>query len=165
MNDAHLHLVVNHFPIILPIVGTIILLVGLFARSNAVKRTGYFLFIAAAFFAIAAMATGEGAEEVAENLPGVTENYIEKHEEVAEIFSLLIYILGGFSILGLWASFTRRSFATVFSYFILVFAMVTLYFAQKTGTTGGEIRHTEIRGDFQSITPPTPLRRETDDDD
>lgn len=37
MNSAHLHLVVNHLPIIFPIVGVIVMITGLVSKSEAVK--------------------------------------------------------------------------------------------------------------------------------
>jgi hypothetical protein len=49
MNDAHLHLVFNHFPIIVPIVGMIILIVGFFSNSDVVKRTALGVFVLGAF--------------------------------------------------------------------------------------------------------------------
>lgn len=145
MNDAHWHLVVNHLPLIFPIVGVIIIVTGLISKSEAVKRTAFMIFIFGALAALAAMTTGEGAEEVVEKISGVTENYIESHEETAEIFAILSYILGGISLLGLWASFKQKTFSTIISIGTLVFAIVVLFFAKQTGTTGGEIRHTEIR--------------------
>lgn len=147
MDGAHWHLVVNHLPIIFPIVGVIVMITGLVSKSEAVKRTAYMIFILGALATIAAMSTGEGAEEIVEKISGVTENYIENHEETAETFALLSYILGGISVLGLWASFKQKSFSSVISIVTLVFAFVVLFFAQQTGTTGGEIRHTEIRGE------------------
>ena len=145
MNGAHWHLVVNHLPIIFPIVGVIVMITGLISKSEAVKRTAYTIFIIGSVTAFAAMSTGEGAEEVAKNISGVTENYIETHEETAETFALLSYILGGISIFGLWASFKQKTFSRIISIATLAFAFVILYFGKQTGTTGGEIRHTEIR--------------------
>lgn len=145
MNGAHWHLVVNHLPIIFPIVGVIITITGLISKSGAVKRTAFMIFIFGALASIAAMNTGEGAEEVVEKINGVTENFIESHEETAETFAILSYIIGGISLLGLWASFKQKSFSTIISIATLVFAFVVLFFAKQTGTTGGEIRHTEIR--------------------
>jgi len=145
MNGAHWHLVVNHLPIIFPIVGVIIMITGFISKSEAVKRTAYMIFILGAFTTIAAMSTGEEAEEVVENINGVTENYIKIHEETAETFALLSYILGGISLIGLWASFKQKPFSTIISIGTLIFAIVVLYFGKQTGTTGGEIRHTEIR--------------------
>jgi uncharacterized membrane protein len=145
MNGAHWHLVVNHFPIIFPVAGIIVMITGLISKSEAVKRTALLIFILGAFTAAAAMATGEGAEEVAEKISGVTETYIERHEETAETFALLSYILGGLSLAGLWASFKQKTYANTITISTLVFAFVILFFAKQTGTTGGEIRHTEIR--------------------
>jgi len=145
MNDAHWHLVVNHLPIIFPIVGVIVMVTGLVSKSETVKRTAFMIFILGAFAAIAALSTGEGAEEVVENIKGIQENYIHSHEETAETFAILCYILGGISLLGLWASFKQKTFSNIIVIVSLLFALVVLFFAEKTGTTGGEIRHTEIR--------------------
>ena len=145
MNGAHWHLVVNHLPIIFPMVGVIVMITGLISKSEAVKRTAFMIFIFGALTAIAAMNTGEGAEEVIEKINVVSENHIENHEETAETFAILSYILGGISLLGLWASFKQKSFSSIISMATLLFAFVVLFFAKQTGTTGGEIRHTEIR--------------------
>jgi len=163
MNEAHFHLVVNHLPIIFPIVGVIVMITGLIFKSDAVKRTAFLIFIIGSLTSIAAMASGEGAEEIVEKIGGVTENYIERHEESAELFSILTYILGGLSLLGLWASIKQKSFTNIFNIIILIFAFVVIYFGKETGTTGGEIRHTEIRPDYQA--PTTNNKNETEDDD
>lgn len=152
MNGAHWHLVVNHLPIIFPIVGVILMITGLISKSEAVKRTAFMIFIIGALTAIAAMNTGEGAEEVVEKIAGISENYIETHEETAETFALLSYILGGLSLLGLWISFKHKSFSNILSFFTLAFALVVLYFGKEAGTTGGEIRHTEIRSNNENAT-------------
>jgi len=137
--------VVNHLPIIFPVVGVIVMITGLVSKSEAVKRTAFMIFIFGALAAIAAMTTGEGAEEIAEKINGVSENFIKSHEETAETFAVLSYILGDISLLGLWASFKQKTFSSIVSIGTLIFALVLLFFAKQTGTTGGEIRHTEIR--------------------
>jgi uncharacterized membrane protein len=145
MNDAHWHLVVNHLPIVFPIVGVIVMIAGAASRSEAVKRAAYMIFTIGALLALAAMNTGEGAEDVVEKISGVNESYIESHEESAELFSVLCYLLGGISLLGLWASFMQKTFSNIIGIGTLLFALVVLFFGKETGTTGGEIRHTEIR--------------------
>ena len=149
MNDAHYHLIINHFPIIFPLVGIIILITGLISKSDAVKRTAYLFFILAAITAFFAMNSGEEAEEIVEKINGVTRSVIHNHEEAAETFALLLYVLGGISLVGLWASFKQKTFSNYLVIGSLVFAIAILYFAQQTGTTGGEIRHTEIRQNIQ----------------
>lgn len=163
MNQAHFHLVVNHFPIIFPIVGVIVMITGLIFKSDAVKRTAFLIFILGSLTSVVAISSGKGAEEFFENIGGVKENYIERHEESAEQFAILTYILGGLSLLGLWAGIKQKSISNYLNIGILIFALVIIYFGKKTGTTGGEIRHTEIRPDYQA--PAIINKNETEDND
>ena len=114
-------------------------------RSEIVQRVGYLILILGAIATIPAFFTGEGAEEIVENIDGITHDIIHEHEEVAETFAILSYILGGLSLVGLWANLKRKSFSLWLGYGIFAFGVMVLVFAQQTGTTGGEIRHTEIR--------------------
>lgn len=145
MNDAHLHLVVNHFPIIGTILGLGILITGIILKNNTVKSTAYFLFIVAAIFAAFSMGTGEGAEELVEDMPSVGKQIIHEHEEMAEKLAIILYILGTISLAGLFLNYKKRAKAQLVSFVALIVAIVGVFFAQQTGTTGGEIRHTEIR--------------------
>ena len=62
MNQAHFHLLVNHLPIIVPIIGVVVLLSGIIFRSEIVKRVAYFVFIIGALATLPSMLSGEGAE-------------------------------------------------------------------------------------------------------
>jgi uncharacterized membrane protein len=145
MNDAHLHMVVNHFPIIGTILGLGILIAGMILKNNSVKNTAYILFIVAAIFAAFSMGTGEGAEELVEDMPSVGKQIIHEHEEMAEKLAIVLYVLGVISLGGLFLNYLKNAKANLVSYVALVVAVIGVFFAQQTGTTGGEIRHTEIR--------------------
>ena len=147
MNDAHWHLVVNHFPIIGTILALGILITGLFLKNNSVKNTAYILFIVAAIFALFSMQTGEGAEEMVEDFPGIGKAIIHEHEELAEKLALVLYAMGGLSLLALFLNFIKNTKEKLVSFFILGLGVASLFLIQKVGTTGGEIRHTEIRAD------------------
>ena len=147
MNDAHLHMVLNHFPIIGPILGLGILLTGIILKNNSVKSTAYFLFIVAAIFAAFSMGTGDGAEEIAEKLPGVTKQIIHEHEEIAEKLAIVLYLLAVISLGGLFLSYKKSAKEKWVSYAALVVAVVGIFLAKEVGTSGGEVRHTEIRTD------------------
>lgn len=148
MNSAHLHLIFNHFPIIIPIIGFLVMVIGFAFRSELLKRASLGLFIFGSILTLPAFGTGEDAEEVIENLPGIEEKYIEIHEEAAETFAYLSYGLGVLSLIGFWANWKEKSFANFLSLFVLLFAVVVLFFAKEAGTTGGEISHPEIREGF-----------------
>jgi uncharacterized membrane protein len=147
MNDAHLHLAINHFPIIISFVGFGILVVGLFLKNNSVKNTAYVLFVVAAVFAFASMSTGEGAEELVEDMPGIGKKIIHEHEELAEKLALVLYATGIFSLLSLYTSVKKNKFAKIISYITLILSLGSSILAIGVGTSGGKIRHTEIRND------------------
>jgi uncharacterized membrane protein len=145
MNDAHVHMVVNHFPIIGTIFGLGILITGIVMKNNVIKNVAYVLFCISAIFGFASMFTGEGAEEIAENLPSVTDQIIHEHEEMAEKLALVLYVLAGISLVGLYLNFKKHTKVNLVSYFAFVIALVAVFLGKQTGTTGGEVRHTEIR--------------------
>ena len=145
MNDAHLHLVVNHFPIIGTIFGLGILISGLVLKNKTAVNIAYILFVISAIFGFASMYTGEGAEEMVENLPNVGDQIIHEHEEMAEKLAIVLYALGLVSLIGLYLNFINHAKASIVSYFAMVIAIVGVFVGKQAGTTGGEIRHTEIR--------------------
>ena len=149
MNDAHIHLLVNHFPIIGMIFGFGILIAGIIFRNNAVINVSYFIFIVAAILAFISISSGEGAEDLVEDLPNVGKQIIHEHEEFAEKLALVLYILGAVSLYGLYANLKNHSKAKLTSYLALVIAIVGVVLAKSVGTSGGEIRHTEIRANIQ----------------
>lgn len=147
MNQAHYHLLFNHLPIIFPFVGMMVMIGGIIFRSEIVKRVAYAIFILGALFTIPAFATGEGAEETIENIEGIDKVIIHTHEEIAETFAILSYILGAISITGLWGNWKQQPFSGWMTYITISFCIIVLFFSQQTGTSGGEIRHPEIRQD------------------
>ncbi|HET7290515.1 MAG TPA: hypothetical protein VFJ67_08775, partial [Thermodesulfobacteriota bacterium] len=81
MNAAHWHLILNHIPLI-GIGFVILLMIIAFARkSQELKNVAMIFAVIVALWAIPAYLTGEPAEEVVEDMPGISENIIEEHEE------------------------------------------------------------------------------------
>ena len=145
MNQAHLHMVVNHFPIIGIIIGMIVLGVGIATKSALSKRIGGLILIGSSLFTFPSFETGEGAEEIVENLPGVSENLIEKHEELAEQFMGFVWAIILIGVLSLLSEWKMKKFTNWLYISLFVISLFATYFAKQVGTSGGEIRHTEIR--------------------
>jgi uncharacterized membrane protein len=159
MNEAHLHMVVNHFPIIGTILAIGILIAGLLSKNRSIINTSYVLFVIGAIFGILSMNTGEGAEELVEDMPGIGWKIIHEHEELAEKMALLLDILGVLSLVGFYFQYKKNAKEKLVSYIILLIGIASLFVIQKVGTSGGEIRHTEIRKDFSNTT----IEKETSD--
>ena len=85
-----------------PFAGILVVLLGVYFKSELLKRVGYFLFVLSALGAFLSMNTGESAEEAIEDLyPKTTHHWIHEHEEKAELFALLMYGLGLLSLLAM----------------------------------------------------------------
>ena len=151
MNDAHYHLIVNHLPIVGLLIGILVLIAGLVFNKAEVKLTALGIFIFSAITSIAAFYTGEGAEEVVENLEGISETLIHTHEEYAETFYTLSLILGGLSLLTFILELKKIKFTNYLMILCLLIAIVDGVLATYVGSSGGEIRHTEIRNDAEMI--------------
>ena len=145
MTEANYHLIVNHFPIIGSIFGFGILIFGILFKNNSVKNTAYVLFVVSAIFAGLSMFTGEDAERVVEDMPNIGHHIIHEHEEIAEKLALTLYILGVFSIFGLYLNLKNHLKANLISYLIATISVLAIILSINVGTSGGEIRHTEIR--------------------
>jgi uncharacterized membrane protein len=147
MNDAHLHLVVNHFPIIGAILGLGILLFGLILNSKTTQNVAYVLFVVSAIFAFISDQTGGGAAHMLKENASIkiARNAIKLHAQSADTFALAAYTMGVASLVGLFLNIKNNSRAKLVSFLVLIIAAVAVYFGTIVGTTGGEIRHTEIR--------------------
>jgi uncharacterized membrane protein len=150
MNDAHLHMVVNHFPIVGTILAIGILIAGLLNKNQSIINTAYVLFIIGAVFGILSMNTGEGAEKLVEDMPGIGWKIIHEHEELAEKMALLLDVLGILSLVAFYFQYKNNPKQKLVSYAILILGIASLFVIQKVGTSGGEIRHTEIRNESNS---------------
>ncbi len=154
MISAHyLHLLINHFPVILPIVSLFLFLSYLLIKNENTKKTiimiAYIILIFSAIITYPTFVSGGNAEELIEKLDNVEEVFIERHEEIAETFAYLSYLLGAISIVGFWSVFKSKPFAKYIYYVAFVVTFIVIIISGQTSNTGGEIRHQEIRSDFK----------------
>lgn len=151
MNDAHFHLAVNHLPIVGVLIGFLVLSVGLILKKPQIKRTAMGVFIFSALTAIAAFLSGEGAEEIVANLPGISETLIHKHEEYAEQFYTMMLILGVASLLTSFMEYKKLPLSKFGFIAVLLLSGISIFISKNAGTSGGEITHIEIRSNANVI--------------
>lgn len=63
MDIAYLHIVLNHLPIMGIPIGLGLLLLGIFTRSDAIKRAAFLTFIVLGIMTIPVFLTGNGGEK------------------------------------------------------------------------------------------------------
>lgn len=144
MDQTHIHLLITHLPIFGSILGGLVLLHGLWTKSNQTMIAAYNLFIISSIGAGVAYLTGEGAEESVEDLQGVVESTIKQHEDFAMFALISLIALGVVSIIGLILTYKKSQLTRSLGIFILLLSLVSFGLVARTGYLGGQIRHTEI---------------------
>jgi hypothetical protein len=83
----------------------------------------------------------------------------ETHEGAAFLAMIFIQITGALAFLGLWSLRRTGSLSNASSAVIFIFASVSFMLVAGAANLGGEIRHTEIRPDIESVTAIGPFAR------
>jgi len=144
MNPAHVHLVMNHVPVMGVLFGLGLLLFGALRHNAVIVRAALALFVVAALFALPTFFTGEPAEKAVEHVAGVAEAAIERHEDAAKIALISTELLGALGLLFLIQSRRRSDVPTAFVATMLFLSLMTGGVLAWTANLGGQIRHTEI---------------------
>lgn len=149
MNAIHVHLIVNHVPIIATWLAVPLLVLALARLPNRdTWLSAMLLLVVAGGSGAATLWTGEAAEEAIEGYPGIEEARLEEHEGRGKIGAGAT-LAAGVLALGAWALGTRASSrraprAAVAA--TLVIAVVSGSVLAWVGYSGGLIRHPEILG-------------------
>src|SRR5262245_21338156 len=147
MNLAHLHLLLNHAPIIGTVIGLAVFLISVAWKNGDLQRTSLVLLVAVALVALPAFFSGIGAQGAISKDPAVPPALIERHEGAAILALFCMEITGALAFVGLWKRY-RLSTDQRWSrdwIAILLFSAVTAGLMARAGNTGGDIRHAEIR--------------------
>jgi len=150
MNAAHLHLMVNHLPVFGALFAGCILAYGLYRSLPALVNVGLVLALAAGIGAFVASQTGERAEGIVEDLPGVTEMAIHEHEEAAEAATWAAIVTGLLALVGLALPDRAHRVQRLVAMATLALTVVTFALVARAANLGGMIRHTEI----SALAPP-----------
>ena len=146
MDYTHLHLVLNHFPIIGTLIGTLFLLYGVIRKNQSLQNISIGCILAMALIAIPVFLTGEPAEENVENIPGISESVMETHEEAAELAFWVMEITGAISLISLIASKINKNAGQILIMVTLMASFISFGLMARTGYLGGKIRHSELNG-------------------
>ena len=158
MNLAYWHIVFNHLPIMGVPIGVALLALGAWARNEPIKRAALLVFVGIGLATIPVYLLGRGGEDFVEHAPGVSEEAIEAHEDMAgaallstELLALVSVVV--FARYGGPAMLSRRPEAVVATPVpakavgvVLVLGLVASAVLGNTGRLGGRITHSEFHG-------------------
>lgn len=144
MSFTHLHLLLNHFPVIGTVLGIALLAVALMRRSSELGKVSLGLFAALGAISVIVFLTGEPAEEAIEKLPGFSEAITERHEEFALIATIALSSLGALALAAL-AVFRKKPQPRWITLMGFVLSLFVGGLMGYTAMLGGQVRHTEVR--------------------
>ena len=148
MNQAHLHLIVNHVPIVGSLFAAVLLAAGVLKHDLTLTKAGLLAVLAAGLLCLPAQLTGEGAAAIAQNLPRVSRALINNHAEAAELGFWVLESAAALALFGLLLLKNNSPKARLLSLLTLVAAVLSFGLRARAGNLGGQIRHTEIREGF-----------------
>ena len=146
MNAAQIHLLLNHVPVIGTIIATLLLALGVGVRSRDVIRVTFGLLVVLALSGVVVYLTGEPAEHLVEDLPGVEHDTLEAHEEFSLFATIALGIVGLVSLVALVRSWRATQVPRGLAIVTLVLAIIASGMMGWTAHLGGLIRHEELRG-------------------
>lgn len=143
-NYAHLHLMMTHAPIYLGMAGVLVLFYGSWSRSDEILRVALALLLLTGAMTVLVYHTGSGAEELVEELEGVTHESIENHEAAAFYSYYTGIALGLYCLVGLYFLAGRESSSMLYVCGAGFLAAVLLITLVNTAYLGGKINHPEL---------------------
>ena len=111
MNRPYLHLLTNHFPVILTIVGSVVALLAALLHRRALRTYAVVTLTLAGLSVYPAFLIGKEAEEMVEHERGISRATVEEHEQASEVALFTILAVGATSAFA-WRRVTRGPGAT-----------------------------------------------------
>ena len=159
MDTTHLHLLLNHVPTIGFIVALSFFVVSFIGKSDHIKQASLTLMVGIAFITIPTYVTGNAAWNAIQTMDDMKESAVETHEGAAFLAMMAIQITGALAFLGLWSMRRTGSLSHAATAVIFIFCLVSFALVAGAANLGGEIRHTEIRPEVESVTAIGPFAR------
>ena len=151
MDWTHIHLLLNHVPVLGVIFGFLLLVYAFIKKDRGLQQVSLSLFVITGLLSVAVYLTGEPAEETVEHLAGVSETMIESHEEAALVAMVGATSLSAIALGGLLASRWSRAIAKTLVAVALLGSLIVSGMMAWTANLGGQIRHSEIRSATSQI--------------
>jgi len=140
---VHLHLMASHLPVIGVLLLVPLLFIALVRRSDELSKLGLWAAAGIAISGVVVYLTGESSEEGVEQLAGISETMMERHEEVALLSTIALGVFGVLALVTLFRTWGRPLSRGIVITALLGMIALSGAFAW-TANLGGQIRHSEI---------------------
>ena len=144
MNWVHLHLALNHVPVLGTLFVSLLLGAALIRNSEELKRCSLIGFVVLALVSIPIKFTGDFANEKLAEASWLAAERVTVHEQAADQATTGMFLLGLAAAFALWQG-RGKPIRQVTLWAVLLLALATFFLMARTANLGGEIRHEEIR--------------------
>ena len=138
MSGAHLHLLLNHIPTVGFGVAVALFMGGLLKKSADLTQASFVAFFITALLAIPAYVSGNAAEFILRDQPGISASVLTVHQNAAMLGFIFMQLTGLVGWVALWR-FQRWTIPALLALCAATFALMA-----RAANIGGGIRHPEI---------------------
>jgi uncharacterized membrane protein len=152
MDWIHLHLALNHVPVLGTLFVCLLLITAAVKKDESLKRLSLWWTVWLMLISIPLKFTGDFAAEKAGKEPWFIETLVQAHEQAADQATTGIFLMGIAAIMALVMARKGRPVVTWSLSLTLVLGLLTFALMARAANLGGQIRHTEIRPELP-LTP------------
>ncbi|BCL78564.1 hypothetical protein ccbrp13_10290 [Ktedonobacteria bacterium brp13] len=148
LNTAHIHLLLNHFPILGSIIITGLFIVALIFRNTFLQKVSLWFLAGIAVITAITFQTGSGAEQavLSLNMPQVVSlSALQSHKQMADVGLVLMFFTGAISLGSAVFYRNKPALPRPLLVLMLVILLVNVGVFTYVSYLGGMIMHPEIR--------------------
>jgi uncharacterized membrane protein len=145
MNLAHLHIVLNHVPVLGTVLALALLILSIVKKNESWNKLSLQILVVMALLVLPTYLSGNAAQWLIQKQEVPQPGLIETHENSAMITLFLMTITGTLAWFGLW-QYRRFSRPGPWnSMAVLILSILTTAVILRTANLGGKISHPEVR--------------------
>ncbi|MDE3054529.1 MAG: hypothetical protein KGN74_04590 [Gemmatimonadota bacterium] len=144
MDWPYLHVTINHFPIILSVVGTFVLILALVAKRRGLWLYALATLTLAGLSAYPADFTGDEASHAVRDSWWVVRSAVHEHDQAASFALAALLIVGAVSAYGWWRMLRKETAGVPpkwLQWTVTLLAVWSLSVVVRTAYLGGKILH------------------------
>ncbi|HEX2911618.1 MAG TPA: hypothetical protein VH186_12480 [Chloroflexia bacterium] len=144
LDMTHLHLLINHIPVLGVIFAGVLLVVALAYKNTFAEIVALSFTVVFAAATLVTYITGDKAADAVSRLPNVSLSILHQHEVVAKLDLLGMAALGAAALFTLFLYWRRITRPRYLVYALLALLLINTGLLAWTALLGGEIRRPDI---------------------
>jgi uncharacterized membrane protein len=155
VDAVHLHLALNHVPVLGTVFVAVALVVSLWRKNAEFVRLSLWATMLISGASIAIKFTGDAAWEDLRPWPQPYDGArVERHESAADQATTGVFVAGVAAAAVLFIARRRPQVPAAQAGMVVTFLLVTFLLMARTANLGGQLRHPHLRGDDAGAVSP-----------